>query len=30
MPTTFDGKPLLPQSVDKNQLWPMIISKAIL
>ncbi|CAD8164435.1 unnamed protein product [Paramecium pentaurelia] len=30
MPTTFDGKALLPQSVDKNQLWPMIISKAIL
>ncbi|CAD8130613.1 unnamed protein product [Paramecium sonneborni] len=30
MPTIFDGKALLPQSIDKNQLWPMIISKAVL
>lgn len=30
IPTTHDGKPLLCMSVDPYQLWPLLISKAIL
>ncbi|KAM3133078.1 hypothetical protein pb186bvf_014795 [Paramecium bursaria] len=30
MPVNFQGKPLLPYSVQETQLWPMLISKAVL